>query len=149
VIKVLHASLSDRLYIASIDAADDIAALVCDTHLESLTSSDGLFDFWFTPSIRAGHHRVNRRASAMFLAHTRLGARTAPLLRGNVVVASHDASGNLLGLTQGQFDHFLDTGVSGRARRILARRCDREEESERRRAHANEHAVLEGWLYGP
>lgn len=77
----------------------DIAELIKDHALESLTSTDRQFDFWFTPSTQSCQHRPNRRATGLLLATTRFTAKTVPLLCGGVVVATHDADGNLDGLS--------------------------------------------------
>jgi len=45
----------------------DIAELVNDYGLESLTSTDRQFDFWFTPWTRGCQHRPNRRATGLLL----------------------------------------------------------------------------------
>src|SRR5689334_7563392 len=82
----------------------DIAELVKDYGLESLTSTDRQFDFWFTPSTRSCQRRPNRRATGLLLATTRFTAKTVPLLRGGVVVATHDADGDLDGLSWQQLD---------------------------------------------
>ncbi|ORA32837.1 hypothetical protein [Mycobacterium aquaticum] len=82
----------------------DIAELIKDYALESLTSTDRQFDFWFAPSTQFCQHRPNRRATELLLATTQFTAKTVPLLRGGVVVATHDADGNLDGLSWHQLD---------------------------------------------
>lgn len=82
----------------------DISELVTDHGLESLTSADRQFDFWFAPTTRGCQRRVNRSATEMLLATTRFNARTVPLLRGAVVVATHDSDGDLDGLSWQQLD---------------------------------------------
>jgi hypothetical protein len=82
----------------------DISELVTDQGLESLTSADRQFDFWFAPTTRGCQRRVNRSATEMLLATTRFNAKSVPLLRGAVVVATHDSEGELDGLSWQQLD---------------------------------------------
>ena len=82
----------------------DISELITDHSLESLTSADRQFDFWFAPTTRGCQRRVNRSATELLLATTRFNPRTVPLLRGAVVVATHDIDGDLDGLSWQQLD---------------------------------------------
>lgn len=95
---VLLASHNGLLYDVDITTIDDIRNLVGDQRVETLTSSDGRIDFWFTPSTRPAHQRPNRLATQLVLVTTTFSARTVPLLGGTVVIASHDAHGTLIGL---------------------------------------------------
>lgn len=113
----------------------DIAELVSDYGLESLSSGDRQFDFWFTPAARRCQRRINRSATGLLLSVTEFSARNVPLLQGGVVVATHDADGDLDGLSWEQLDRLgrLSRSLSKRDHRILTRRCDRIDNRMRRR----------------
>ncbi|MEE6163327.1 MULTISPECIES: hypothetical protein [unclassified Mycolicibacterium] len=102
----------------------DIAELIKDYALESLTSTDRQFDFWFAPSTQSCQNRPNRRATELLLATTLFTPKTVPLLRGGVVVATHDADGNLDGLSWQQLDLLAHRShaLTERDRRVLNRR---------------------------
>ncbi|BBY85215.1 hypothetical protein [Mycolicibacterium tokaiense] len=102
----------------------DISALVADHGLESLTSADRQFDFWFAPTGRRCQQRVNHSATEMLLATTRFSAKNVPLLRGSVVIATHDSEGELDGLSWQQLDSLAAAmrDLSKRDVRALARR---------------------------
>ncbi|OBC01850.1 hypothetical protein A5784_17290 [Mycobacterium sp. 852013-50091_SCH5140682] len=105
----------------------DIAELIKDYALESLTSTDRQFDFWFAPSTQSCQNRPNRRATELLLATTLFTPKTVPLLRGGVVVATHDADGNLDGLSWQQLDLLAHRShaLTERDRRVLTRRIAR------------------------
>ena len=96
--------------------------------MESLSSADRQFDFWFTPSTRRCRRNVNRSATELLLATTRFTAKTVPLLRGAVVVATHDSSGDLDGLSWQQLELLVQhsRGLTRRDDRILQRRIKRD-----------------------
>jgi hypothetical protein len=96
---VLYFRPNDVVYETRAYSNADIAELVDDYGLESLTSTDRQFDFWFTPSTRRCRRKVNRSATEMLLATTRFTAKTVPLLGGAVVVATHNSAGELDGLS--------------------------------------------------
>ena len=83
----------------AIHCVDAIRFQLRETHVEALTSSCGQFDFWFSPSLRAGNRGVNRLATAMLFTVTGFTATEVPLMRGAVVVTSHDQTGKPAGLT--------------------------------------------------
>ena len=124
---VLYVSPNGVVYETRAYSKTDIAALVHDFALESLTSADRQFDFWFTPSTRRCHH-VNRSATEILLTTTRFSAKTVPLLRGAVVVATHDSDGVLDGLSWQQLDLLAQSNrtLSRHESRVLNRRiaCD-------------------------
>ena len=91
-IQVLHASHNGELYKRRVLSADDIADLIRETSVETLTNTAGI-DFWFTPSTHRAHRRVNRSATELLLATTRFTASNVPLMRGIVVLAAHDGAG--------------------------------------------------------
>jgi hypothetical protein len=105
----------------------DIAGLVHDYGLESLSSADRQFDFWFTPSTRRCRRNVNRSATELLLATTRFTAKTVPLLCGAVVIATHDSAGELDGLTWQQLGLLIrhSRTVTSRDDRVLNRRIKR------------------------
>lgn len=106
----------------------DIVGLVHDYGLESLSSADRQFDFWFTPSTRRCRRKVNRSATEMLLATTQFTAKTVPLLHGAVVVATHDSDGDLDGLSWKQLNLLSQRGsaLTRRDDRVLNRRIKRE-----------------------
>jgi hypothetical protein len=125
---VLYFSPNGIVYEGRAYTRTDIAQLVHDHTLESLTSTDHRFDFWFTPSIRPCHRAVNRAATEMLLATTRFSAKTVPLLRGGVVVATHDADGELDGLSWQQLDLLArrNRSLTRREHRVLRGRIARD-----------------------
>ena len=106
----------------------DIAGLVHDHGLESLSSADRQLDFWFTPSTRRCRRNVNRSATELLLATTRFTAKTVPLLRGAVVIATHDSAGELDGLSWQQLELLIrhSRTVTNRDDRVLSRRIKRD-----------------------
>jgi hypothetical protein len=125
---ILYFSPDGVVYETSAYSNADIVGLVHDYGLESLTSADRQFDFWFTPSTRRCRRTVNRSATEMLLATTQFTAKTVPLLHGAVVVATHDSVGDLDGLSWKQLDLLSKRGsaISRRDDRILNRRIKQE-----------------------
>jgi hypothetical protein len=125
---VLYFSPDGVVYETRAYTRADIRNLVDNCGLESLTSADRQFDFWFTPSTRRCQRRVNRSATEMLLATTRFTAKTVPLLRGGVVVATHDSDGDLDGLSWQQLELLSQSGrkVTKRDDRVLSRRIGRD-----------------------
>ena len=125
---VLYFSPNDVVYETRAYTNADIAELVHDYGLESLTSADRQFDFWFTPSTRRCRRKVNRSATELLLATTQFTARTVPLLRGAVVVATHDSAGDLDGLSWQQLDLLIQRSctLTRRDDRVLGRRVGRD-----------------------
>jgi hypothetical protein len=117
----------------------DIVGLVHDYGLESLTSSDRQFDFWFTPSTRRCQRKINRNATEMLLATTQFTAKSVPLLYGAVVVATHDSVGDLDGLSWKQLDTLSKrvATLTRRDDRVLNRRIKREAQRSQTRPSAN------------
>src|SRR6185436_18602542 len=101
---VLHFSANGAIYETRAYSKVDIDNLVADHHLQCLTSTDRQFDFWFSPSGRKCQRRANRNATELLLATTNFTARTVPLLRGSIVVATHGSDGDLDGLSWQQLD---------------------------------------------
>ena len=125
---VLYFSRHDVVYETRAYSNADIAELIDDYGLESLTSIDRQFDFWFTPSTRRCRRKVNRSATEILLATTRFTARTVPLLRGGVVVATHNSAGELDGLSWQQLDLLIQNSctLTRRDDRVLSRRITRD-----------------------
>lgn len=131
---VLHISSIGVVTEAVAYSRADIADLVGDCQIESLTSADRQFDFWITSSIRPCHRRINRSATELLFATTRFTATTVPLLRGTVVVATHDCDGALDGLSWLQLDLLaaLRRTLTRRDHRALVRRIARDDHGQRR-----------------
>jgi hypothetical protein len=125
---VLYFSPSGAAYETRAYTQADIARLVHDSGLQCLTSADRQFDFWFTPTPRGCQRRVNRAATELLLATTTFTARTVPLLHGAVVVATHDADGDLDGLSWQQLDLLVERNraVTKRDERTIGRRIARD-----------------------
>ena len=101
---VLYCSPNGVVYETRAYSKADIDQLVQHHGLHSLTSKDRQFDFWFSPSTRRCQRRANTIATELLLATTSFTARAVPLLHGCVVVATHDADGDLDGLSWQQLD---------------------------------------------
>ncbi len=131
---VLYFSANGAVYETRAYTPADITQLVHGQRLQCLTSSDRQFDFWFSPSSRRCQRRINRSATELLMATTTFTAETVPLLRGAIVLASHDADGDLDGLSWLQLDQLsrLNRTVTARDERILSRRINREERRLRR-----------------
>jgi hypothetical protein len=145
---VLYFSPEGVVYETRAYTSTDIRDLVDNYGLESLTSTDRQFDFWFTPSTRRCHRRVNRSATEMLLATTRFTAKTVPLLHGAVVVATHDSDGDLDGLSWQQLNLLSKSSrkITKRDDRVLERRITRDHRRQlrlqRRKATVDQAAPL-------
>lgn len=126
---VLYFSASGTIYETRAYTKADIDRLIQDQGLYCLTSDDRQFDFWFSPSARNCQRRVNRAATELLLATTQLNAKSVPLLRGAVVMATHDSDGDLDGLSWQQLDQLVrhSRSLSKRDDRALNRRILRED----------------------
>ena len=133
---VLYFSANGAVYETRAYSAADIARLMHDHGLQSLTSADRQFDFWFSPSTDGCQRRVNRNATELLLATTSFDAKTVPLLRGAVVIATHDSDGDLDGLSWQQLDLLAlrSRTLTKRDDRCLNRRILRAERQLRRTA---------------
>lgn len=132
---VLYFSPSGVAYETQAYSTADIAELVSDYGLESLTSTDRQFDFWFTRSTQRCQRRPNRAAVRLLLTTTNFTAKTVPLLRGCVVVATHDSDGDLDGLSWEQLDLLArrNRALTKREERVLDRRIAQDERRQARR----------------
>lgn len=133
---VLYVSTRGVVYETRAYSKADIAELVQEQGLQSLTSSDRQFDFWFSPSVRRCQRRVNHAATELLLATTDFTAKSVPLLRGCVVVATHDTDGELDGLSWQQLDLLAQRSraLSTRQDRVLSRRIARDIRQQQRSA---------------
>jgi hypothetical protein len=134
---VLYFSASGAVYETRAYSNADIHELVQDQGLQCLTSADRQFDFWFSPSTSRCQRRVNASATEILLQTTTFTAKSVPLLRGCVVVATHDADGALDGLSWQQLDFLAakSRALSKRDERVLSKRFARDDR-ERRTAKA-------------
>ncbi len=133
---ILYFSAQGPVYETRAYTKADVDRLIHDRGLQSLSSADRQFDFWFSSSTPGCQRRVNRRATELLLATTNFTSKTVPLLRGAVVVATHDADGDLDGLSWQQLDLLVarNRSVSARDERILTRRITRDLQRARRTA---------------
>jgi hypothetical protein len=147
-LQTLHASPNGNLYRVDLDGFADIADIIHEDRLESLTSTDCSIDFWLTTSLHLNHRRVNRTATELLLATTRFSAREVPLLRGDIVLASHESDGSLAGLTDAQIHWLVDIAPTRRDEWVLARRFSDDERRQRRETNPDsEHrnSLLRPW----
>jgi hypothetical protein len=130
---VLYFSATGTVYETRAYTKADIDRLIQDQGLYCLTSADRQFDFWFSPSARGCQRGINRAATELLLATTPLNAKSVPLLRGAVVIATHDSDGDLDGLSWQQLEQLVrhSCSLSKRDDRILTRRIQRDERSRR------------------
>jgi len=124
---VLYCSSNGIVYETRAYTKADIDQLVHNHGLVCLTSADRQFDFWFAPSTAGCQHHTNRTATELLLATTSFTAKTVPLLPGCVVIATHDADGDLDGLSWQQLDLLArkNRSLTNRAARVLGRRIAR------------------------
>jgi len=95
------ASRNQELYTFTARDVSDIADRVGAPDIEALSSSDGTYQFWLTPSLRGGC-RLNAPATKMLFSLSRFSAAQTPLLRGDVVITSRTAAGDPDGLSDDQ-----------------------------------------------
>lgn len=138
-ILTLLASHNEQLYKAEVCGVADVADLVGDNRLQSLSSSDGTIDYWFSRPDPRVH--VNLRATQLLLATTRFTAHQVPLLHGPIVIASHDSDGKLASLTDEQFTRLINAEPSWRENFVLARRFNRDVRAARRARNAKQTAA--------
>lgn len=138
---VLYFSTRGTVYETRAYTKADIDLLVQNHQLHCLTSTDRQFDFWFSPSTARCQSRVNVRATELLLATTTFTAKSVPLLPGAIVVATHDADGDLDGLSWEQLDLLVrrNLSLSDRQLRVLDRRIQR---ADRRMARNSRSAAI-------
>ncbi|HQC78534.1 MAG TPA: hypothetical protein PLH92_17650 [Mycobacterium sp.] len=91
------ASRNQELYTFTARTVSDIADRLGSHHVEALSSSDGTYQFWFTPTMSG--RRLNGPATKLLFAFTGFAAAQTPLLRGDVVITSRTAAGEPDGLS--------------------------------------------------
>ena len=125
---VLYCSPDGVVYETRAYSKADIDKLVATHSLNCLTTADRQFDFWFSASPQRCQRQTNTIATELLMASSTFTARTVPLLRGCVVIATHDADGDLDGLSWQQLDLLAakNRAITNRQARILARRIDRD-----------------------
>ncbi|CAJ1587036.1 hypothetical protein [[Mycobacterium] wendilense] len=130
---VLYYSVNGAIYETNAYTAADIDRLIRNQGLQSLTSADRELDFWFSSSPQNCQRRINRNATELLLATTNFDVKTVPLLRGCVVVATHDGDGDLDGLSWQQLERVAERHrtLSQRERRALNRRILRSDRRHR------------------
>jgi hypothetical protein len=133
---VLYFSATGTVYETRAYSNADIDQLVQAQGLQCLSSEDRQFDFWFSPSTHGCQRLTNRSATEVLLTTTSFTAKTVPLLRGCVVVATHDSDGDLDGLSWQQLDLLVEKNrsLTKRDDRILNRRIDRDDRRQQRNA---------------
>jgi hypothetical protein len=126
---VLYLSVDGAVYETRAYTPADIDRLIHDHQLECLSSADRQFDFWFSPAAAGCQRRVNRTATELLLATTSFTPKDVPLLRGCVVIATHDHDGDLDGLSWQQLDLLSEAerSLPEREARRLRRRIDRDD----------------------
>jgi hypothetical protein len=139
---VLYCSTRGPVYETRAYTKADITHLIENHQLHCLSSADRQFDFWFSPSSAACQRRTNVRATELLLATTNFNAKSVPLLPGSVVVATHDADGDLDGLSWEQLDMLVrrNRSLTDRDLRILDRRIARHDR--RLARHSRSAAVI-------
>jgi hypothetical protein len=125
---VLYFSANGAAYETSAFGKADLDQLIQGHHLRHLTSADGQFDFWFSPTTHRCQRRVNTKATELLMATSGLSAKSVPLLHGSVVVATHDHDGDLDGLSWAQMELLVEKwgNMTARAARRLGKRVLRE-----------------------
>jgi hypothetical protein len=125
---VLYFSANGAVYETRAYSKTDIDQLVRNQGLQCLTSADNQFDFWFSSTPTGCQRRINRSATEILLSSTSFSARSVPLLRGCVVVATHDSDGDLDGLSWQQLELLVTNSrsLTGRDDRLLNRRINRD-----------------------
>jgi hypothetical protein len=143
---VLYFSANGAVYETRAYTTADIDQLVHDPGLQCLTSADRQFDFWFSPTPQRCERRINRSATELLLATTTFSAKEVPLLRGCIVVATHDADGDLDGLSWQQLDLLAQRSrsLTKRDERILDRRAVRDERRRQRNAETTRAVPVRG-----
>ncbi|MEY8018955.1 hypothetical protein [Mycobacterium servetii] len=146
-VQTLHASHTGSLYLTQLYGIADLADLVREHRLESLTSADGRIVFWF--SAHRTIRLVNRQAVKFLLSTKNFTARQVPLLLGNVVLSGRDASGGLADLTDEQVRWLVDMELGVRDDWVLGRRFAEYGRQQRRRSRDEEAARWAALLQPP
>lgn len=135
--QAIHASHNGCLYKVELQGSGDIADLVREHRLETVTTRAGDV-FWFTPATHSSHTQLNRRATELLLATTGFTAQQVPLLRGNVVITGIDTHGDPAGLSDPQLRRLANVEPNARELWVLSRRYIRDHRAQRRAARATQ-----------
>lgn len=113
-------------------------------HLESFatTARFGCLDFWFASWPGPVPRDVNRPATELLVSAAQFRPRTVPLLRGRVMLVSHDADGALAGLSDDQIKAVVLHTNRSRGSMVLDWRYAADARAQRRRRKAA-HAAQE------
>ena len=132
---VLYFSANGAVFETDAFGKADLDQLIQGRQLQRLTSANGQFDFWFSPTTQRCQRRVNTKATELLMATSSFTAKSVPLLHGAVVVATHDHDGDLDGLSWQQLELLVEKGgaVSARSARRLGKRVLKEESGRQRR----------------
>lgn len=107
----------------------------------SATGIFGELDFWFSPWPGLVPRAVNKPATELLLsASSTLRPRTVPLLRGRVLVMTHDTDGELAGLTDEKIRAIALHANRWHAPMTLDWRYAADERAQRRRREADQAA---------
>jgi hypothetical protein len=141
---VLYFSASGAIYETRAYSKADIDQLVHEQGLQCLTSADRQFDFWFSTSTHGCQRRTNQSATELLLATTTFTAKTVPLLRGCIVVATHDADGDLDGLSWQQLELLVQrsSSLTKGDESVLRRRIVRDDRHQKRTAEGAQPASV-------
>ena len=106
-----------------------------DSFVESFATAGplGRLDFWFSRWPGQQPRAVNRPATELFMYAAKLRPRTVPILRGRVIVVSHDSHGGLAGLTNEQIRAIALHANSWRGPTLLEWRYAADAYTQRRR----------------
>ncbi|MBU8826514.1 hypothetical protein [Mycolicibacterium goodii] len=141
----LHPVLLDLVDVSDRDELAMYVGAPCpvDQFVESFATAGpfGRLDFWFSRWRGPGLRAVNRPATELYMYAAKMRPRTVPLLRGRVVVASHDSDGGLAGLTQEQIDAIALHANSWRGPMRLDWRYAADAHAQRRRRKTSQRRV--------
>ncbi len=102
----------------------------------SVTGCFGTLDFWFSPRPGPVPRDVNRAATALLLSAASFHAGSVPLLRGRVIVTTHDPDGAVAGLADEQIMAMALRANRWRGPARLDWRCAADDRAQRRRRKA-------------
>jgi hypothetical protein len=142
--ETLHASHNGSLYRAHLRDFGDIAHVVGEHRLDTISTRDNEVVFWFTPSTHCSRMQVNMRATQLLLLTAALTPRRVPLLRGNIVITGNDGCGNPAGLTAEQMYRLTTREPSSTQQCILDWRVTRDQRARRRARRLPEPTYLDG-----
>ena len=127
------ASHNQELYAIVVRDTADIADRLGSCHIEALSSSDGRYQFWLTPSLRGGR-RLNAPATKLLFALNTFRAIQPPLLRGDVVITSRTTAGTPAALSDEQLRGLLESlrSIARRAECTIERRIRQATRADRR-----------------